>query len=91
MIATLLSLAAQVDPALSLSVAIGLAGMLVGGALVFGAMRENVSQLKDAVAKLTEKVDELTAIVGELSAKIRETEAARKAVEAVTAKYDAAE
>ena len=82
-----LLLAAQSESSVSIGIALTLGGMLVGGALVFGAMRENVSQLKTLVEKLSVKVDTLTEKVAELSGALHTMQAVDKAIEEITAKH----
>ncbi len=84
-----LSLAAQAESSVSIGIALTLAGMLIGGALVFGAQRQNVTQLNDSVKALTEKVDALTKLVADLSAKLQVMEAVDKAVADATGKHSA--
>ncbi len=89
MIATLMILSAQVDPALSLNVTIGLIGAIAGGGVVFGGMRAQVTQLREAVTALTTEVTGLRKEVAQLTTDLRIVQAVDKATAEVTAKYDA--
>lgn len=87
---SLFTLAAQADSSISIGIALTLAGMLIGGALVFGAQRQNVTTLNESVKTLTEKVETLTRLVTELSTKLQVMEAVGDERAAVTAKHASA-
>lgn len=86
--ASILSLA-QAESTISLGIALTFGGMLVGGALTYGALRQTVSDLKLLLGEVKNEVATLRSEVVKLSTEVEIMKRVEARVEEITAKHPA--